>query len=1114
MSRSFVKALSVAVVAVVFLLCPATQATAQTSATGNITGTVTDPTGAAVPGATVTITNNDTNVSRTIKTNDVGAYTVPFLIPGNYEVFATGTGFGKIDRQHLVLTVGSTLTVDATLPAGSVAEAVEVTTEPPILDPEVTAVNTTIDSHVIANMPVNSRNWDTFVLLAPNVVPDGGSGLVAFHGISGLYNSNYVDGASNNQMLFSEARGRASGAPYVYSLDSIREFQAETADYSAEFGQAAGGVVNAVTKSGTDHIHGDLFYYLRYPGLNALDPYSKWSALHNNGNPFLLTQPIHQQHQFGGSVGGPLIKDKLFGFFTYDGFRQVGKVLYYSTATISPTAAGTSTSTSVISPTQCPAISASQCSSAITFLLQLAGYTANGAPAAPPSRFSKENLFFPRLDYQPTEKDHIFADFNFADFDRSNGYAPNPTYSNSSVSTNGPTSYHERFVVANWTHAFTSSSVNEVRFQWGRDLETAGANAPGPSVTLGSLTAYGMPNALPRIAEPDETRWQGTDVFSLNKGHHSFKFGGDINVVHEIMINLFQGGGLYNYSGANATVNFQNWAADAFAGQAGDTVANAGKLYTSFTQTIDAINGPTAAAGGDNFYMHLYDGFAEDSWKLRSNVTLNAGLRYDLQLTPNPPHPNTSSPLAAEYNQTIKNIADRIQPRIGLSWQPYQGTVVRAGYGLFSALNQGSTYYAMRVENGVYQINYSAGTGGVAKIVTFPDVLYPVPNVDPSISNALIPSGGNVPKAENPFPTSTSPVLTSGFHGLSPTFVPPLSHEADLSVEQQLPGRFTLRVGYVGTRAEHLPVFLDANLVGQTPHASRTYKVTGYNGSVTNYTLPFYLSTDRINTSISSLNTGFSVANLWYHSLATELRRNYQNGLEVVVNETWSHSRDDDQVQGAFGTFYGGNPVLDPNNLKAEYGNSDIDLRNRFTGTVVYQSHLYQSNWAFKNIINPFTFSGAYVAQTGQPVVAGVGGFPSGGDLGGPTGGTMSSSSGAGTAGRPFYIGRNSQFGPGVQDLDMRVGRDVPIHEAIHLQFFVEAFNLANHRIITGVNSTYSSYVAPSATCAAGPVPSGSTFGGCYVPYVSATQAFNTPSSTSNLLYGPRQLQVSAKLFF
>jgi hypothetical protein len=1109
--------------AVALLLCPATTLRSQSTGSGTITGTVTDSTGAIVPNATVTVTNTDTGATRTFTSNADGSYVAAFLQSGHYQVTAGGGSYGKIERKNLTLTVGEILTVDAALPAASVSTDVVVDTSAPLLDTEKTEVSQTVDTHLIGNLPVNARNWDTFVLLTPNVVPDGGSGLVSFHGISGLYNQNYVDGANNNQMLFAEARGRASGAPYVYSLDSIKEFQAETSNYSAEFGQAAGGQVNAITKNGTNAIHGDLFYYLRYPALNALDPYSKWSALHNGGNPFLLTQPIHQQQQFGGSVGGPIVKDKLFYFLTYDGFRRVGDVLYYTTASVSPTPAAAGTSTTTITPAQCPttitgynvqATSSTQCGAAVLFMLQLAGYNANGTPAPPPTRFSKENIFFPRLDYQMNDKNHFFVNFNFADFDSSNGYSPNPTYSNSSVSTNGPTSYHERFVIGNWTDAITSNAVNEVRVQWGKDLETAGANDSGPSVTLSSLEAYGMPNALPRLAEPNENRWQGTDVFSWSKGRHTFKFGGDINVVHEIMINLYQGGGLYSYSG-NAVTNFQNWASDAFQGQPGDTTPNAGKLYSTFVQTIDAINGPTAAAGGDNFYMQMVDGFAEDTWKLRPNLTLNLGVRYDLQLTPNPLHPNTTSSIAAYYNTTIKNVTDRVQPRVGFSWSPYTGTVVRGGYGMFSGLNQGSTYYAMRVENGIYQENFSFN-GGASATAIFPNVLFPIPAPDPNLSTALHPTGGDIPVAQLAFPTGgTTTGLVPSFHGLSPNFVPPLTHEADLSVEQLLPGKITMSVGYVGSRALRLPVFVDANLVGQTPHGLRTYAVTSPTGVLSALTEPFYLPTDRANTALGSLNTGFSVANSWYNSLAATLRRPFANGLELLMNETWSHAIDDDQVAGTNGTFYGGNPPLDPNNIRGEYGASDLDLRNRFTGTVVYQPQLFADSKVFKYGIDPFTFSGIYVVQSGLPVVAAMSGYPSGGADGGVTGGVMSSGSGTATAGRPPQIGRNSQRAPGLQDLDFRISRDIQLHEAMRLQFMAEAFNLVNHRIITSVNSTYSSYVAPGSTCAATvPVAAGGTFGGCLNPYVSATAGFDTPSGTNNLLYGPRQLQVSAKFFF
>ena len=287
---------------------------------------------------------------------------------------------------------------------------------------ERTEVSQVVDQQFIQNLPVNARNWSTFVLLTPNVAQDGGSGLVSFHGISGLYNQNYVDGANNNQMLFSEARGRSSGAPYVYSLDSIKEFQAETSNYSAEFGQAAGGQVNAITKSGTDELHGDLFYYLRYPSLNALDPLSKFQALHNNASPFLLTQPIHQQQQFGGSIGGPISKDRLFYFFTYDGFRKVGRVLYSDTNNITLTPTAGNKGGTIISPTQCPAtITSTMC----TVGHQLPDERCqHRAGAGTPSRFAKQDLFFPRIDYHINAKNDAFADFNFANFSSSTATAP------------------------------------------------------------------------------------------------------------------------------------------------------------------------------------------------------------------------------------------------------------------------------------------------------------------------------------------------------------------------------------------------------------------------------------------------------------------------------------------------------------------------------------------------------------------------------------------------------------------------------------------------------------------------------------------------------------------
>src|SRR5271157_4324523 len=295
----------------------------QLAGSATITGTLTDPSGAFVPGASVTIRNTDTAIERKIESNEAGIYSAPFLAPGHYEVSAGMTGFASVVRKELTLQVGQTLTVNFSMTVQATQTEVTVMGQADVVDTEKTENSQVISEGSVDHLPIAGRRWDAFVLLTPNVTTDGTSGMVSYRGLSGLYNSNTVDGANNNQALFSEARGRVGGGVYVYSLDSIQEYQVTSSSYSAELGQAAGGVVNAVTKSGTNDYHADLFYYLRYPTWNALDPLPKSQGIY--------TQPIHQWQQFGLSLSGPIIKNKLFGFFTYDGSRKVNPVTYTST---------------------------------------------------------------------------------------------------------------------------------------------------------------------------------------------------------------------------------------------------------------------------------------------------------------------------------------------------------------------------------------------------------------------------------------------------------------------------------------------------------------------------------------------------------------------------------------------------------------------------------------------------------------------------------------------------------------------------------------------------------------------------------------------------------------
>jgi hypothetical protein len=260
------------------------------------------------------------------------------------------------------------------------------------------------------------------------------------------------------------------------------------------------------------------------------------------------------------------------------------------------------------------------------------------------------------------------------------------------------------------------------------------------------------------------------------------------------------------------------------------------------------------------------------------------------------------------------------------------------------------------------------------------------------------------------------------------------------------------------------------------------------------------------------------------------VRRPFANGLEAIVNYTWSHASDTDQVQGNFGTFYGGNTVLDPNNVRGENGLSDIDIRNRFTITMVYQPHILEDNKIVKYALDDWLFAASEIASGGQPIAASMSGTVYSGNIsassygneGNIYGGAMSSSSGSATTGRPPQIGRNSLIGPGFNDFDARLSRNFPIHEKIYLQFSADAFNLLNHKIVTGVQGQYSTYLSGVGTtsgavakCVAASIPTGSVQQGCIVPSTATgLSSFGAVSGTSNGLYTARQMQFNAKLFF
>jgi hypothetical protein len=1136
-------------------LCGGLPLLAQTAGLGGIDGVVRDSSGAIVPGVSVVVLNSGTGAKHVLITDSVGHYSAEFLQPGTYEVILGGGSFGKVDRKSVPVTVGAPVTVDAVLPLASVTTDVTVSSDANLIDTEKVESSQVVDAAIVTNVPVSSRRFESFVLLTPNVVPDGNTGLLAFRGISGVYNTNIVDGGNNNQQFFSEARGRSIGSPYVFPVDSIKEFESSASNYSAELGGAAGGIINAITKSGTNQFHGDVFEFYRTPGYNALDAYTKYQGRLAN-NFFQLTQPVKVQHQYGVSVGGPIIKDKLFFHFTYDGYRKVNPITYLSSYngtvnTISSLAHLCDGGTvnlhdgTTIFPTTIPNVSAAQCAAGVTAVQNQLGSFARNA---------KQDIYFPRLDYQLGQKTHLSAEFLFANFHQPNGYSNAATANNSGIGANGTADFHERILIANAETVLTSRSANVVHFQWARDLETDGTNQGGPFNSLSNIVTFGETSALPRGKFPDEHRWQATEIYSIAMGRHSIKAGFDLNFVHEQIANLFGGDGSFSYSNtALPEYNFSNFVQDALGVNPTRNVtagafsaSTLARHYNTFAQTVDSITG----VGADDFWNQNIDGFAEDSWKIKPTLLIQYGLRYDVQLVPGPDLPNTANAVAFNATSQINPNLKMFQPRVGFNWNPYPGTVVRGGYGMFYGQISNSSYYTLRRENGVYQRQYSitattapipyvtagtvtvgTSTTGVACVPVAPaTVCYNNPGAYASYS----PAGG-VPIFTPPGPAPVNPItgapITSTglaavpgaailVRGLDPSFSNPLSHSIDLAVEQALPLHSSLTVSYVGNRALRLPVYVDTNV----DPASAVTKVFQYTNpktgvvSLNNQTV----YTNRLSTTTAGVATGFSDVNSWYNSFVTSVKKPMSHGYELLANYTWAKAMDGGQTYGGNGTFNGTDAPIIPFALGhrqgrgAEYGLSDLNIKGRFVGTLVLKSQFGIANKFVGYAANGWLLSGTVTAQTGPPVTATYGGstLSSLTNLGTLTtdAGVANASFTSGPSARVpnFIAGRNSFESPGIHNTDARLSRTFPIlHDRYNFEVAAEVFNVANHRNILGVSTPIVSYTASGGTGC--PV---TATAGCFGALAATAIPFGAETSTTSTIYTPRQLQLVGKFTF
>ena len=1038
-----------------FLL--AMTAVAQAPAAGALQGTVTDPTGAVVPGAEVEIRNEATDERRLVRTNDYGRYVASPLTPGTYRVTFSSPGFKVRVVEPVQVSVGQTVTLDVHLEVGSpmITSVGPVEPEPP--DPMRTEVSSFVEETALRNLPLNGRRWEDLVLLTPAVTEDGGNGLISYRGLSGLYNSNLVNGVDNNQAFFSETRGR-SRLPYIYSLATVQEFQVITQNYSAESGRAAGGIVNAVTRSGTNRLHGELFYFFRDDALLAQDPLAKARA---------QPKPDERQQQFGAALGGPLVQSRLFWFGAYD--QQLRNFPF----TVVPQ-----------DPNFAAACTIPECPAAMDFIRSLLGVR---------PRQGDLNLFLVKLDWFNGGTHSLSGVVNYVNWRSPNGILRDPVVNDAAEALGGD-DVRAEFFIFKWDVIPTPRIVNQFRFHLGRDFEFQEQNTSGPLVDLTGFRAIrlGMREFLPRVAFPNEKRFQGSDNLTVSKGRHFLTFGADVNHTRDSVVQVFRGGGIYRWRTAN------DFALDF----AGACPTNGGRCYRDFFQAID----PFAGDGSASFATTDWAFYVQDSLKLGRGLLLNLGLRYELQQMPEPQRPNPAVPMTAVLNTDINNFA----PRVALAWQPggLESLVLRTGYGIYYGRTPNSTIFSHLFQNGVSQQAFRFTPNNCAAPI-FPNVVFPPPPGAPLGPPA---PGLPAPVVQAPPPGCVINPSASVVTTLTPDFVNPLVHQAEANVEYQFAPDWTVSATYLLSRSNRLPVFLDSNVAPATGTVSYAIGDAAGNLSET-ITLPFY--SQRLNPALGAIQTGLSVVNAWYHGVVVELKKRFSRGFYVDAHLTVSKATDNGVVPAALGTFSGSSVPVDPFDLRREHALSDLDARRRF----VFHAY-WELPWskpqspAGKVFLNGWRLSAIGQFRDVTPRTAQVIGAPVCAVNGGLTCGSVDGFGFPAVIYRAPHLGRNTFFGrrSGRATVDLRVGRSFSLGEGKRLEFAADAFNLFNRTHFTAFNTLAFDFVQPGATAATSglscPVQPG--INGCLFPRPD----FLEPERAGTRILGARQLQFSLRFFF
>lgn len=1069
---------------------------AQSTTDGAIGGVVKDPHGAVVQNATISVKNEETNAEKTGTTDSEGRYRIVQLQPGNYTVTINASGFAAFTQQKVVVEVGRITPIDAALSVGGATETVQVTGEAPVINTQQQDFNTNINQTSINNLPVNGRRWSNYALLTPGAVPDGTFGLISFRGISGLLNNNTIDGGDNNQAFFAEERGRTR-ISYGISQDSIREFQVNTSSYSAEYGRSAGGVVNAVTKSGTNDFHGSAFYFQRNNKWGARNPRS--FITQNVGGVFtpVAFKPVDVRHQFGGTIGGPIKPDKAFFFFSYDqqkrNFPGVSTFTALDFLNRADTCALTAARGAAINLTTCPAfagttgasrtgslatgkgLTAAQVNTALNFLNNISGEV---------PRRGDQKIFLPKVDWNINNKNVLTATYNHMRWVSPAGIQTQ------AINTRARDNFGDDGVSIDWvtlreTATISNKLLNEARYQWGRDFEFQQSQPPLPGEPTNSVGgrspqtfitngfSFGIPEFLERPAFPDERRNQFADTMTLTQGNHTLKWGADINFVTDIISNLRFSGGEFNYTGGTNAAGFYGGLNDFIIDYTNfispGSIPSNTPCYSS-TRTVGKCYGGNFNQGlgvlGLTMKTTDYNFFVQDDWRVNQRLTLNLGMRYEYQRNPDPISTNVNPLLP----QTANKVSDRNNwgPRIGFAYDITGDgkTSLRGGWGI---------YYGRVINSTVYNALINTGVG--ADVAQRQVTLQATSAAAPSYPN-LLTSGALVAPAVQYFASN---------------FQLPLIHQTDIVFERQIAHNTAVSVSYLGSFGKNLPNFVDVNL--PAPAGPVTFTVNGGPFSGQTFQSPIFVGA-RPNAAFAQITEIRSDVFSKYNALVLQANRRLSNGLQFQVNYTLSRAFDNGQSSV---TFTSNNLPFNAFNQQAENALSSFDRRHKFVASVVYNTSFasMKDNKVGRAIFNGWTIAPIFNAFSGQRFSGNVSGTISPTAFGFASNTTPGGgANGSGGSTRFALVPRNFFKQPSIKYLDARLSRRFKITEGTDIEVLAEGFNLLNRTQVTTVNQTLYSI-------------SGTTLN-----FNSGASGFNSVTGADSTLFRERQVQLGVRFHF